>query len=62
MKHSMKAAVLALALIATPLAAQTNEMLTDGEVRRVDKERERITLRHEEIKNMAMPPMTMAAA
>jgi len=33
--------------------------LTDAEVRKVDKEGGRLTLRHGEIKNLAMPPMTM---
>ena len=33
--------------------------LTDAEVRRVDKAAGKITLRHGEIKNLDMPPMTM---
>lgn len=33
--------------------------LADGEVRRVDAATGRITLKHGEIKNMDMPPMTM---
>lgn len=32
---------------------------TDGEVRKVDKEAKKITLKHGEIKNLGMPPMTM---
>jgi len=31
----------------------------DGEVRRVDREQGRVTLRHEEIRALDMPPMTM---
>jgi Cu(I)/Ag(I) efflux system protein CusF len=31
----------------------------DGEVRRIDKAQARITLKHGEIKNLDMPPMTM---
>jgi Cu/Ag efflux protein CusF len=33
--------------------------LTDGEVRKIDKDAGKITLRHGEIKHMDMPPMTM---
>jgi len=33
--------------------------MTAGEVRRVDAANHRITLRHGEIKNLDMPPMTM---
>jgi Cu(I)/Ag(I) efflux system protein CusF len=32
---------------------------TEGEVRRVDKANGKITVRHEEIKNLEMPAMTM---
>jgi len=33
--------------------------LTDGEVRKVDKETGKVTIRHGEIKHLEMPPMTM---
>ncbi|WP_226986164.1 copper-binding protein [Ramlibacter tataouinensis] len=33
--------------------------LAEGEVRRVDKSAGKITLKHGEIKNLDMPPMTM---
>ena len=39
----------------TPAAAP----MTEAEVRKVDKEQGKITLRHNEIKNLDMPPMTM---
>lgn len=39
-------------------AVQATES-TDGEVRRVDVANRKITLRHGEIKNLQMPPMTM---
>ena len=32
---------------------------TDGEVRKIDKEAGKITIKHGEIKNLDMPPMTM---
>jgi len=45
-------------------AAQTSTMaatgdMTDGEVRKVDKEGGKLTLKHAEIKNLDMPGMTM---
>lgn len=42
----------------TQAAAPAGEM-TDAEVRKVDKENQKITLRHGEIKNLEMPAMTM---
>jgi Cu(I)/Ag(I) efflux system protein CusF len=33
--------------------------LTDGEVRKVDKDNQKITLKHGELKNLGMPGMTM---
>ena len=39
--------------------AAAAEALTDGEVRRVDKDAKKITLRHGPIANLDMPPMTM---
>ena len=33
--------------------------MTDGEVRKIDKENKKITLKHGEIKNLGMPGMTM---
>lgn len=39
-------------------AAATPE-LSDGEVRRIDRETGRITIRHGVIRHMDMPPMTM---
>jgi Cu/Ag efflux protein CusF len=43
---------------ATP-AATNGADLTDGEVRKVDKEAGKVTLKHGEIKNLEMPGMTM---
>ena len=39
--------------------AKTEAAMTDGEVRRVDKDAKKITLRHGPIKNLDMPAMTM---
>ncbi|MCW5636690.1 MAG: copper-binding protein [Rubrivivax sp.] len=33
--------------------------MTDGEVRKIDKEAGKLTLKHAEIKPLDMPPMTM---
>lgn len=33
--------------------------MTAGEVRKVDKDAKKITIKHGEIKNLGMPPMTM---
>lgn len=41
------------------IVAQADATMTDGEVRKVDKEAKKITIKHGEIKNLGMPPMTM---
>lgn len=33
--------------------------VTEGEIRKVDKNAQKITIKHGEIKNLDMPPMTM---
>lgn len=65
LKNFAIAAILTSAtLVSTQLLAQTTVATTgmemsSGEVRKVDKEAQKITLKHGEIKNMEMPPMTM---
>ena len=66
------AAVLSLA--AWPAGAQSTTMdhskmamsptqtLIDGEIRKVDKDAGKMTIKHGEIKHMEMPPMTMVFA
>jgi Cu/Ag efflux protein CusF len=54
---------------AAPLAAQSTEPvllaqakaaeMVDGEIRKIDKESGKLTIKHGEIKNLSMPPMTM---
>ncbi|MDH5264078.1 MAG: copper-binding protein [Betaproteobacteria bacterium] len=44
---------------ATPVAQSTATAPSDGEVRKVDKANGRITIRHGEIPNIGMGPMTM---
>jgi Cu/Ag efflux protein CusF len=49
--------------VASPAAADVNKAdMAEGEVRRIDKEGGKVTLRHGEIKSLDMPPMTMVFA
>jgi Cu(I)/Ag(I) efflux system periplasmic protein CusF len=65
MKRFILSASAALAaLTAIPLYAQTQPAagaaaMTEAEVRKVDMQAKKITLKHGEIKNLDMPPMTM---
>jgi Cu(I)/Ag(I) efflux system periplasmic protein CusF len=40
-------------------AVPTAAPMTDGEVRKIDKDNQKITMKHGEIKNLGMPGMTM---
>ena len=40
-------------------AADAAAVMTAGEITRVDNRTGKLTIRHEEIKNLGMPPMTM---
>ena len=42
-----------------PMAAKPSTDLVDGEVRKIDKDAKKITLKHAEIPNLEMPGMTM---
>jgi Cu(I)/Ag(I) efflux system periplasmic protein CusF len=55
------AVILIAALAASPAMAQQSagEALSDGEVRKVDKEAKKITIRHGPLANLDMPAMTM---
>ena len=50
---------LAAVLFALSLPAAAQTVLADAEVRKVDKENAKLTLKHGEIKSLDMPPMTM---
>ena len=55
-------AILAAALLATPALADDKHHaggLTDGEVRKVDKDAKKITIRHGPLTSLDMPAMTM---
>lgn len=43
---------------ATATSAAT-QVMTEGEVRKIDKDAKKITIKHGEIANLGMPPMTM---
>lgn len=49
----------AMTLLTVSAWAQAAADLTDGEIRKVDKVSNKITIKHGEIKNLDMPPMTM---
>jgi len=55
MKRTLLFLAAAIAL-ATPVFAQE---LTEGEIRRVDKEAKKLTIKHGPIANLDMPAMTM---
>ncbi len=57
MKHILNIALLSILLVGNVALAQ--EPMTEGEVRTVNKDAGKITLRHGEIKNLDMGPMTM---
>lgn len=49
----------AAGLLSLGVASSFAAELTAGEVRKVDTEQGKVTLKHEAIKNLDMPPMTM---
>lgn len=54
--------ILGAAVLFTALGtawAQTSPNLADGEIRKIDKEAGKVTIRHGDIKSIDMPPMTM---
>jgi len=53
---------LALGLVSFGLWAQTAGEMSEGEVRRIDRSNLKITIRHGEIKNLDMPPMSMVSS
>lgn len=57
LRRALLAAALLTSLAAAAQAADAD--MASGEVRRVNKEQSKITLKHGEIKALEMPPMTM---
>ena len=56
--RTLLATLLVCTLGAASAWAQSNEM-SSGEIRKVDKSASKITIKHGELKNLDMPPMTM---
>ena len=56
MKTSQLLATMLLTISTTAMATMP---MVDGEVRKIDTSANKITLKHGEIKNLDMPPMTM---
>jgi Cu/Ag efflux protein CusF len=52
-------ALAAVALLSFSALAQTIPELADGEIRRIDRAAQKITIKHGAIKSLDMPPMTM---
>lgn len=46
-------------LMACSAGAMASPALADGEIRKVDKEAAKLTIRHGELKDLGMPAMTM---
>jgi Cu(I)/Ag(I) efflux system periplasmic protein CusF len=59
MNRLICALLLTAGLACAALAQTASASMVAGEVRKVDKEAKKITIKHGEIKNLEMPPMTM---
>ena len=55
----LSTALLTAAAVAASTTLWAQSATSDGEVTKIDKTQAKITLRHGEIKNLDMPPMTM---
>ena len=60
--HSAHAGHGAMADASAATSTGQTDVLTAGEITRVDARTGKLTIRHEEIKNLDMPPMTMVFA
>lgn len=56
LKHLSMAALIGLT---STLSLATSADMTDGEIRKVDKDNKKLTIKHGDIKNLDMPGMTM---
>lgn len=50
--------LIVLTAMSSTVYSQTDQM-TEGLIRKIDKENSKVTIKHEEIKSLDMPPMTM---
>ena len=58
MNPNIRNALLGVLVLISTTALASQDM-TDAEVRKIDKDAGKVTLKHGEIKNLDMPPMTM---
>jgi Cu/Ag efflux protein CusF len=58
MKYFIKSALIALAAAAISTASLAAEF-TQGEVKKIDLQQKKLTIKHAELKNLGMPAMTM---
>lgn len=58
----MRTRIAGLALAAGAALAHAQATTTEGEVRKIDAAQRKITLKHGEIRNLDMPPMSMVFA
>ncbi|GLR12853.1 hypothetical protein GCM10007907_16430 [Chitinimonas prasina] len=72
LKQVLPLCLFSIAALAAPLSASAetpaptaaehashHEQLTEGEIKKIDADQKKITIKHGEIKNLEMPPMTM---
>lgn len=59
MKNSLTAKITTTAFVFSMSAPLFGADMIDGEVRKIDLDQGKVTLRHAEIKSLDMPPMTM---
>ncbi|MES2319387.1 MAG: copper-binding protein [Pseudomonadota bacterium] len=51
--------LLSFILLAGHAAAFATPVMVEGEIRKVDKDAAKLTIKHAELPNLSMPPMTM---
>jgi Cu(I)/Ag(I) efflux system protein CusF len=56
--HTLRTIGLAM-LLAVSTGALAAPTMVDGEIRKVDKDAAKLTIKHAELSNLGMPPMTM---
>lgn len=48
-----------ITLAQQPATSSTQDSMSDGEIKKIDKEAGKLTIKHGELKNLGMPGMTM---
>lgn len=59
MTHTKKFILAISCLLFSVTAFAQNDTMADGVIKRIDMEAKKLTIKHGEIKNLEMPPMTM---